>query len=332
MLGLLLGDGAAAAGGITAAGPLAGTGAGQLACFTVDALIRDDIRAAHRGVTHPQVAVWASYRRWGRWQGMLGPATPPDGWLATVPVLGAARGAAPAIVAALRAKQAGTLDAPVGSTGADAVTLTLPVGMALHADQPGHLTRVAESAGGLAARIAALAHRDEAVTAAAVAAATVVVLRHERSIEAAVRAAATHAEPYRRGEPIPLDTALDAAGAAPFDLETFRRLAPDASAGSALVAAVPRTNRRTRVGRPLPRPLVAVPAAGTPVRSGQWGGRHSGSGVGTPLASSRWLAESPTMCGAYASTGTSRSAVSAAGATRISRGRPSFSSISTVQV
>src|SRR5262249_39661616 len=110
MLGLLLGDAFAA--GITTAGPLVGTGAGQLACFTVDALIRDDIRAAHRGVAHREVAVWAGYQRWGRWQGILDPrtpATPPDGWLATVPVLGAPRTPVPSIVAALRAKQAGTL-------------------------------------------------------------------------------------------------------------------------------------------------------------------------------------------------------------------------------
>ncbi len=238
MLGLLLGDAFAAAGGDTPAGPLVGTSAGQLACFTVDALIRDDIRAAHRGVAHPEVAVWAGYRRWARWQGLLDPgtpATPPDGWLATVPVLGASRTPASSIVAALHAKQAGALDAPVGSGAADAVTVTLPLGIPFHADQPGALTRAANGAAGLAARVAALAHRDEAVTAAAIAAAAVVMLQHEPSIAAAVRAAAACAEPYRQGTPIPLDAALDAA---PFDERTLRRLAPDASAGSALAAAV----------------------------------------------------------------------------------------------
>jgi ADP-ribosylglycohydrolase len=242
MLGLLLGDALAAAHGVTTARSLVGTGAGQLACFTVDALIRDDIRAAHRGVAHQEVAVWAGYRRWGQWQGMLDPqtpATPPDGWLATVPVLGAARARPPSIVAALRATQAGTLDAPAGSsTAADAVTLTLPVGIPFHTDEPGGLTHFADGAAGLAAQVAALAHRDEAVTAAAIAAAAVVILHHEPSIDAAVRAAATRAEPYRRGIPIPLDTALDGARADPFNLDTLRRLAPDPSAGSALAAAV----------------------------------------------------------------------------------------------
>lgn len=241
MLGLLLGDAVAAADGVPTARSLAGTGAGQLACFTVDALIRDDIRAAHRGVAHQEVAVWAGYLRWGRWQGVLdprAPATPPDGWLATVPVLGAARAGPPSIVTALRAGQAGPLDGPAGSgTAADAVTVTLPVAMPFHADEPDDLTRVADGAAGLAARVAALTHRDEAVTAAAIAAAAVVILHHEKSIDAAVRAAATHAEPYRQGIPIPLDTALDDARADPFNLETLRQLAPDASAGSALAAA-----------------------------------------------------------------------------------------------
>src|SRR5580692_2093786 len=64
----------------------------------------------------------------------------------------------------------------------------------------------------------------------------------------------------------------------------------------------------------------------------QWDGRHSGTGVKTQLASNHSLAESPTMYGASASTGTSRSVVSVPGATLISRGRPSSSYISTVKV
>jgi hypothetical protein len=57
-----------------------------------------------------------------------------------------------------------------------------------------------------------------------------------------------------------------------------------------------------------------------PVRSGQWGGRRWGSGVETSLASNCWRAESPTTCGACASTGTVRSVVSVPGATLIWRG------------
>ena len=53
--------------------------------------------------------------------------------------------------------------------------------------------------------------------------------------------------------------------------------------------------------------------------------------VTTSLASSRSLAESPTRCGACASTGSSRSVASAPAMTLISRGRPACCDISTVQ-
>ena len=71
---------------------------------------------------------------------------------------------------------------------------------------------------------------------------------------------------------------------------------------------------------------------GTPRRCGRWDGRHSSSGATTSLASNRSLAESAsTRCGACASTGSSRSVVSAAAATLISRGRPSCCDTSTVK-
>src|ERR1700722_20668272 len=64
----------------------------------------------------------------------------------------------------------------------------------------------------------------------------------------------------------------------------------------------------------------------------RWDGRHSSSGVTTPFASNRSLAELASMrCGACASTGTSRSVVSASAATLISLGRPACCDTSTVQ-
>ncbi len=62
------------------------------------------------------------------------------------------------------------LDAPVGSTAAHAVTLAPPVAIPFLTDQPADLTRVADGTIGLAAQIETPAHRDEAVTAAAIAA------------------------------------------------------------------------------------------------------------------------------------------------------------------
>src|ERR1019366_8022184 len=57
---------------------------------------------------------------------------------------------------------------------------------------------------------------------------------------------------------------------------------------------------------------------GTLRRCGQWDGKHSNSGVTTSLALSGSRAESPTTCGAFESTGASRSAVSVPGAMLIS--------------
>jgi hypothetical protein len=62
-----------------------------------------------------------------------------------------------------------------------------------------------------------------------------------------------------------------------------------------------------------------------------WAGKHSSSGARALLASNRSQAESPTTCGASASTITSRSVVSVPGATLISCGKPSSSNTSTAK-
>ena len=54
VLGLMLGDAIGATGGnVPACGPLLATSAGQLACFTIDGLIRAHIRGMHKGICHP---------------------------------------------------------------------------------------------------------------------------------------------------------------------------------------------------------------------------------------------------------------------------------------
>lgn len=96
----MLGDAIGATGGtLPASGPLRATSAGQLACFTVDGLIRAHIGGMHRGLTHPPGMIWYAYNRWAVLQGIAGvkPAygsNPPAGWLAEVPVLRERRGSA----------------------------------------------------------------------------------------------------------------------------------------------------------------------------------------------------------------------------------------------
>lgn len=98
----MLGDAIGATGGtLLASGPLRATSAGQLACFTVDGLIRAHIGGMHRGLTHPPGMIWYAYNRWAVLQGSAGvkPAygsNPPARWLAEVPVLRERRGSAEA--------------------------------------------------------------------------------------------------------------------------------------------------------------------------------------------------------------------------------------------
>jgi ADP-ribosylglycohydrolase len=236
LLGLVLGDAiGATAGLVPERGPLLATSGGQLACFTVDGLIRADVRAALRGAAHPPSVVWHAYGRWAALQGLVtsggapegdGAGRWPDGWLADVPALAEHRGTAPATLAALRERPAaGAEPTPPSSLGPRAVTRTLPAGLYARAGQ----------AAQLAAEIAALTHRDRAVVAAAVGATTMQQLSEGATLEAALGAAEEHAGRLGQG-PVPPDfkDALAAARVAPGDSGQLAGYA----AGSTAVAAL----------------------------------------------------------------------------------------------
>ncbi len=129
LLGLALGDALAADPG-PGTGKLPSTVTTQLACFTVEGLIRTWVRGDHKGIgpATPNV-VWNAYRRWAMIQGIdLGRNTHVlDGWLHEVPALAERRGNAPAIVTALQAGQGPTvIPAPSTSRGHHALTRLLP--------------------------------------------------------------------------------------------------------------------------------------------------------------------------------------------------------------
>ncbi len=111
---------------------LLGTSTTQLACFTVEGLIRGLVRAAHRGIGPGSTVVWNAYRRWARIQGI--PVAEPidlDGWLHRVSALYERRGNAPAMVAALTATIGPhPQPAPTTSRGHHALTRILPLACA----------------------------------------------------------------------------------------------------------------------------------------------------------------------------------------------------------
>lgn len=139
MLGLLLGD---AYDELDAEPGLArGTCLAQLACFTLEGLIRASVRMNHKGICHPPSIVWHAWCRWAHLQG-LGDSFArrwgraygawPDGWLSQVAPLAQRRGSAPATVAALR-RSPEVPERPMGdSAGHHALTRTLPLAIFGH--------------------------------------------------------------------------------------------------------------------------------------------------------------------------------------------------------
>ncbi|WP_208869558.1 ADP-ribosylglycohydrolase family protein [Micromonospora cremea] len=236
VLGLMLGDTIGATGGmVPASGSLRATSAGQLACFTVEGLIRAHVRGMHKGLTHPPGVVWYAYNRWAVIQGITGvkPAhgsDPMTGWLAKVPVLRERRGSAPATVAALQGGKAGTLERPGGaSIGAHGLTRALPAGLCTWWQSPG----------ALGASLAALSHGGSAMAAAALGATMIHLIDLGNDVAGAAMRA--HHMPHGSWPGTTADTlapALAAAEAKPAQAAELARLAAGNTAHGALLGGV----------------------------------------------------------------------------------------------
>ncbi|WP_406351231.1 ADP-ribosylglycohydrolase family protein [Streptomyces sp. NBC_01635] len=136
LLGLALGDTLGRAQDkLPADGPLRAGVSTQLACFTAEGVIRALVRGDHKGLCHPPTVVWHAYGRWAALQGLkarrwgTGEDRWPDGWLAQVPVLAERRGSAPATVTALAKSEHGNVETPTTSRGCHALTRTLPAAL-----------------------------------------------------------------------------------------------------------------------------------------------------------------------------------------------------------
>ncbi|MGW2788102.1 ADP-ribosylglycohydrolase family protein, partial [Streptomyces populi] len=136
LLGLAVGDTLGRAQGkVPADGPLRAGVSTQLACFTAEGVIRALVRGDHKGLCHPPTVVWHAYGRWAALQGLKAPRWGtsqgrwPDGWLAQVPVLAERRGSAPATVTALAKSEHSNAATPTTSRGCHALTRTLPAAL-----------------------------------------------------------------------------------------------------------------------------------------------------------------------------------------------------------
>ncbi|CAL9341259.1 hypothetical protein SUDANB106_00281 [Streptomyces sp. enrichment culture] len=249
LLGLAAGDALGAAGGAPPArGPLrAGVGT-QLACFTVEGLIRACVRGSHKGICHPPSVVWHAYCRWAagqgieperfrrRWAGGGADKAWPDGWLADVPALAERRGSAPATVTALTGLEQGTVERPVtASRGCHALTRALAAGVLPAGREGSAWVRWARE-------LAALTHGGAAAQSATAAAAVLVGhCLHGASVPQAL-AAGTEAVQAARDLPGGLAARLaDARKGAerqPADPARLALLAPDATAEAVLLGGV----------------------------------------------------------------------------------------------
>ncbi|MEV1022973.1 ADP-ribosylglycohydrolase family protein [Streptomyces sp. NPDC050264] len=259
MLGLALGETVGGSrGSLSAGGPLRAGVSTQLACFTAEGVIRAQVRGHHRGVCYAPGVVLHSYCRWAHLQGierermqrrwnMYGTSVWPDGWLADVPALAERRGSAPATVAALSRVEKGVDLTATASRGCHALTRSLPVAVA--------------GQGGIfqAGALAGLTHGDPAAQAATVHA---TVLAHHclthplpegttpynlstrsgesvrNALHAGITALPSIGGPLTDDEHSRLAAALRHAVDEPADAGRLARLAPDATAPSALLGGI----------------------------------------------------------------------------------------------
>ncbi|GAA2257294.1 hypothetical protein GCM10010415_18370 [Streptomyces atrovirens] len=248
MFGLALGDTVGTARGEPPSnGPLRAGVSTQLACFTVEGIIRAMVRMEHKGICHPPSVVLHAYCRWAalqgveaermrsRWASGTG-AEWPDGWLAGVPVLAERRGSAPATVAALSRIDERHERTATRSRGCHALTRALPI------------SAIGEEGAALASETAALTHGDAAARSATVRATA--LLHHcltgssegahrsvtaDRSVRETLRTGiAALPPPGRDDERDHLMKVFRYAVEQPADTGLLVRLAPDATAPSAL--------------------------------------------------------------------------------------------------
>jgi ADP-ribosyl-[dinitrogen reductase] hydrolase len=167
----------------------------QMTLFTVEGLIRAQVRGQSKGICHPPSVVRHAYLRWLHTQGVAwaqvgaeftAHSSEPDGWLVQQPVLHRLMAPGNTCLSALRSGGNGTISQPANdSKGCGAVMRTAPVGF---------FYNTAAETWDAACDIAAITHgHPDGIQPAGVLAVTIRLIADGQPLAAALRDAATFA-------------------------------------------------------------------------------------------------------------------------------------------
>lgn len=259
----------------------------QLTLFTVEGIIRAEMRWLDRGLCHPPTVVWNAYRRWGLSQGLaLTPGLFPDesSWLSERPELHDRGRASPRCLEVISAGVAGSIDDRINrSDGSAAVMRLAPVGLRWEG---------AEAARN-GAEFAALTHGgDRAIAASAAFAALVAALRSGRPLAAAVNDTVEAASDMPAGDILAPATskALELARRQPRSAEALHQLGTGRTSLGALLHAIYTLACTDTFEQAI---LVAVTQDGTSATSASLTGQLAGLTYGLERIPSHWQAICP---------------------------------------
>jgi ADP-ribosylglycohydrolase len=149
----------------------------QLTLFTVEGLLRAELRWLSKGICHPPGVVWNAYRRWGLTQGLKFPPDAwidHDAWLHQHPEMLGKGNASPRCLEVVGRGEPGSVDRrPNRSDGSGAIMRVAAVGLRFDGRE----------AASMAAEVAALTHGgDRALAASSAFAVMVAALRRGESL------------------------------------------------------------------------------------------------------------------------------------------------------
>jgi ADP-ribosylglycohydrolase len=243
----------------------------QLTLFTLEGLMRGEMRSLDRGLCHLPSVVWHAYLRWGHTQGLAFPAgTEPfvaTSWLAEQPQLQDRGNASPRCLEVIATGNPGSLERrPNRSDGSGAIMRLAPVGMRWQG------TAAADTA----AELAALTHgADRALVASSAYATIVAALLDGVGLETAVQHAVELLSANPGGDVLgPATTkALHLARDQPGDPDALHQLGSGRTSLSALLHAIYATACTDGFAQAV---LVAVNQDGTSATSAALTGQLAG--------------------------------------------------------